>query len=619
MKIKLQSGGVAYIPTTNQIGAAQQTTGAASSESAGKVPGFTKEVIDLVKEYGLDSDVSVFLNQVGRVLDLANDPTGENLSMREILKIQKLANKVKQNYNNYQKTYQSLESQDAWGEPATTARGYLYVQGEDGKISTISPTEYNNNRDKYNPLTNQELLWYRRSNPSMAFQDDILDNLSATVGMKDITDYARALINEFETTTITGYSEKQAAAIRSGLEHIVSGDIGNFRGVLQEGPDGVYKISQESTIADTNIEAALNYLVTTLPNTYKNTLNAKASAEGYNPQAMLLQMMMYNTGRKITADYDKQATDERLGRSGSSSGSSAVVQHTLAETYADGENGNPPQRYEIAPEDSTHSLYVYAQNLSSIREDRGGNPGNPIGVTNLAQLFETAYGIRQVTSNTVVFGDQLIDINQIGGIMYDKSDLYRVVMPSKTINGGRDIVPDFELQEKLNKLVESEMDPATINRYLQELCPGAIYDAQTQSVELPANRKHAFLTFKGVAADNYVDFDKDSKYLVRSDIDPNIYMNASAYGVANPTKNDIKRTEGSASLNGWFKTSRTKNHLYTGNVFLPITSSIAGTMGYNQEYNSRDVYTNITGRAIEHNRSRQISNEFNSGVRSTNW
>lgn len=107
-------GGIAYLPTTSRAGAAARQPAAASdSEGNSKVPGFAKEVISIVKENGLDSDVQVFLNQVGRVLDLANDPTGENLTLREILKIQRLASNVKTNYEDYKKAEEKLNAQDA--------------------------------------------------------------------------------------------------------------------------------------------------------------------------------------------------------------------------------------------------------------------------------------------------------------------------------------------------------------------------------------------------------------------------------------------------------------------------------------------------------------------------
>ena len=69
MRIKTyQGGGIVYLPTVNQIGAAQNTAASSGSSDIEKVPGFTKEVISLIKENGLDSDVTVFLNKVQKTL-----------------------------------------------------------------------------------------------------------------------------------------------------------------------------------------------------------------------------------------------------------------------------------------------------------------------------------------------------------------------------------------------------------------------------------------------------------------------------------------------------------------------------------------------------------------------
>ena len=179
---------------------------------------------------------------------------------------------------------------------------------ETGKIKSVSPDEYDPSSQV--ALTNQDLINYRRENPSMAFQSDILDNLASAVGMKSITDYARNIIKDFGKTTITGYGQKQNDEIQIGMDQIVTGDAGPIQSLISRGPDGIYKLSQQATVADLHLDAALNYILQTLPKGYYNTLVAKAAAEGYNPQAMLLAMLQANTDRSITADYDHTATED---------------------------------------------------------------------------------------------------------------------------------------------------------------------------------------------------------------------------------------------------------------------------------------------------------------------
>ena len=183
----------------------------------------------------------------------------------------------------------------------------MYVKNlETGKIEELNPSQYNS--DKYQSLTNADLMYLRRENPEMAFQNNILDNLSQSVGMKTITDYVGNIIKQFGKTNITGYSEKQTNRIKSGMDAIISGEYDDISKLITEGPDGIYKIAKSSTVADNNIIPALQYILSTLPDSHRYTLNAKAAAEGYDPQAMLFMMMMANTDRTISADYDSNAT-----------------------------------------------------------------------------------------------------------------------------------------------------------------------------------------------------------------------------------------------------------------------------------------------------------------------
>lgn len=627
MKIKsYQSGGIVYLPTINRGTEAAQQPAASTSSSKGKVPGFADKIIDMVRENGIDTDVDTFLNQVNMALDLAGDPTGENISMKEILRLAGYANRVKNNKESYDVAVKSLEAQEAWGDVAVDNHGSIYAyNNESGELEHITSASYLKNKGLYTPLTNEDLLNQRRGNPKYAYNNEMLDDLSKAVGTTTIINYVNDLISNFKETEITGYAAKQKDKVASGLREIVDGVLsgGNsIVGAIEAGPDGVYKIAQSSTKADTDLNEALNYLIHKLPPDYALALQAKAAVEGFNPNALLLEMITSETHRKITADYDNQATELVFGKkSGSSAGSNSEVKHTLAESYADGAGLNPPTRVSITPQDSTTSLFAYAQNAGPIYKD---DKGTPMPIANLAQVYEDAYALRSDTSNTVSFGDQLIDRSQLGGLVYDGSDMYRVVLPAKTVNG-KDIVPDFELQEKLDDIIKNAQDQgadaSTINRYIQEACPGAVYDEKNGQIVLPRDKQHVFLTFGASAADNFIEFSKDSEYLVKSDMNPDVYREATQYGYANHKKNDPKRTEGSAEIGGlgwWFPGSRTSNHLYKGNVFIPVTSSMAGTLAYNQGYIPKSAYSNITGRTIEHEREMQVRERL-TNPNNTNW
>lgn len=622
MKIKSYAGGgIAYLPTTTNRGEA--ALAASSSSSSSKVPGFADKIIDMVKSEGIDSDVNAFLNQVERTLNLANDPTGQNLSMREILQLARTASSVKTNYTMFKDAQKALDAEDAWGDVATDSRGYIYTLNQDSnKIEKVAPSAYN--PEKQLVLTNQDLLNFRWNNTDTKYNTSIITDVSKSVGMKTISTYLIDIIKNFEQSEVTGYGNKINTDIASGLKALVnhSDTNGNTIGdLITAGPDGLYKLTQKATIKDAHIDKAINYLVQSLNNDMKHALVAKAAVEGYTPEAYLVELLDIYTGRSITADYDVTTSKAASGGDGGSSGSK--IQQTLAESYVTGSNAVPMQMIPIAPNNSKTTLYVPAQNVQSVRLDRSGQPGQPMPIANLRTVIQDSYALGNITNRgTVVFGDQLINDTQLNGLVYTGTDMYRVILPYKVVDG-RHIVPDFELQNKLNDIVENGKnqgaDVTTINRYLNQECPGARYNPETETIELPNNRKHTFLTFGAQAASNYVDFNTDSDYITKVN-EPNVdvYKNAVQYGYATHGKNDEKSVEASGMGPSWFGLG-TKNKIYEGMIYLPISNDLAGTLGYNQGYVDKEAYTNISGRYEDHEREMAIQDRMNSGGLPTNW
>ena len=622
MKIKSYAGGgIAYLPTTTNRGEA--ASAASSSSSSSKVPGFADKIIDMVKSEGIDSDVNAFLNQVERTLNLANDPTGQNLSMKEILQLARAASSVKTNYTMFKDAQKALDAEDAWGDVATDSRGYIYTWNQDSnKIEKVAPSAYN--PEKQLALTNQDLLNFRWNNTDTKYNTSIITDVSKSVGMKTISTYLIDIIKNFEQSEVTGYGNKINTDIASGLKALVnhSDTNGNTIGdLITAGPDGLYKLTQKATIKDAHIDKAINYLVQSLNNDMKHALVAKAAVEGYTPEAYLVELLDIYTGRSITADYDATTSKAASGGDGGSSGSK--IQQTLAESYVTGSNAVPMQMIPIAPNNSKTTLYVPAQNVQSVRLDRSGQPGQPMPIANLRTVIQDSYALGNITNRgTVVFGDQLINDTQLNGLVYTGTDMYRVILPYKVVDG-RHIVPDFELQNKLNDIVENGKnqgaDVTTINRYLNQECPGARYNPETETIELPNDRKHAFLTFGAQAASNYVDFNTDSDYITKVN-EPNVdvYKNAVQYGYATHGKNDEKSIEASGMGPSWFGLG-TKNKIYEGMVYLPISNDLAGTLGYNQGYVDKEAYTNISGRYEDHEREMAIQDRMNSGGLPTNW
>ena len=629
MKIKkFAGGGITYLPTTNRV-AEETVKTTVSSEDSSKKNKVVDKLFDLIKEKGLDSDVAKFANAIEMKLQMGLDPNGENLTQRDLVQLAQMASSVTTNYERYNTAVKNLTEQNAEADAAIDDRGRIYCYNiETGKVDALTIDKIKEQHDSLQVLTNAELLNLRRSRSDLAYNTKIIDDINNAVGIDTITRYLQDTISKFKTSTVEGYSEKQQNAIASGLQALAGGNVDQkILAAVQAGPDGIYKIKNTDTIVDQDIKAALNYLQSTLPNKMKRKLETTAVIEGYDPNAFMITMLAANTERSFTTSWEGQIDkDDKLGKTTAGEKAGSEVQHTLMESYADGANLPPEERIPISPIDSNTSLLVSGQNAGPIRKANGQNPGGAMPIANVAQVLEDAYGIREITNGTVTFGDQLIAQKDLGGLVYDGSNMYRVVMPSKVING-RDIVPDYELQEKLDGIItaaeEQGMDDATIQRYVSQACPGAKYDSSRGIIILPKDRQHVFLTFGAVASPDYIDF-KESNYLIRADengyIDKDVYSEAAKYGYANPENGQKRkpRVAGTASQSGWFK-FWTGTDLYRGNVFIPITSSISGSTMSNQGYIPKSAYRNITGQVVENNRQEQVRNEFASGQRETNW
>ncbi len=612
MKIKkYQSGGPTYIATSNRREVAEPAT--SSSDSASKVPGFAKEIIDLVKENGLNNDVTTFLSQMTNILNLAEDPTGENISMRQIMQAQVLANQVKVNYEDYKKARESLNTQNAWGEMATDKRGYLYVQNQETKkLETVSHSDYTKNQDKYIALTNEDVLNLRRDDPSLSYRTDILDNISSAVGMKTITDYAKALIQEFGTTSITGYSEKQASKIRSGLEHIVAGDAGDFRGILTQGPDGIYKISSEATIVDTGIKEALNYLVSTMPRSYQNTLSAKATVEGYSPDAMLMQMMYYNTDRKLSVDYDNQVS-KVYGYTNGDSGTEALTNDNLAIRFLKGD------LTETTAYISPVAQLVGDKAQMAIQAWNGGRPqrenGEHLYKNNLQDLLTNTFQLAGVEFTDLSFANQAITGNDLSGLVWDgESSVNRVALPYKIVNGKK--VPDFDVLSAINEINAKIKDnpgltQLEINEEYEKLRDyGVVPDPNTPGrFTFDPSRIAFFATIGAYGSKDILKLEEQSKNYVerlpknRGKLMTQEFNNLVRFGKPIHTKNEKPKNDLPESSSGDF---------YHGNLYIAITDPMLAVNTTKDQYVPKSEYMNVNQKYI-------LGNQIQSGAQNSSW
>lgn len=609
IKRKYQVGGVVYTPyLPAQAGSPQESTSTSggttsSGSSPEKITGTVKkEIIDLLKENGMPSDVSTLLNAANTFLNKSKSLSNysifggedEDYDLSDLMKIQQLVNDVKYNNNLRDKAVQQMTSEAAGSEVAVTSTGLMYAFNKDGQIERIKPTEYD--PEKYRALTNDELLYYREHDNGLAFDTGILNDLQNTIGMKAITDYLRTSIKAFGTDELGGYTTKNDSVNR-GLA------------LLNEaGPDGYYKFKTQDQLRDVN--AAINFLYEGMTPNARNLLVAKTAAEGGDPKnkedvtRLILQALYHYPSYSKTVDFDKTATEydpyTTGKKGGSSTGSEQLTQNTYQIRFGNGE-GLPVQVLltpTAAKINDTATMAVQGTDFGPMEDW----DNKQLGQMNMPKLLkEWALGT-SVRNADITFGNKLLDYSELPAIMYDGQSLTTsVYLPYKNENGH--YTPDFELFARFNEFNNAArgLSPVERNTLAQKFGLDAntmVYNPETGGYTLRNTMR--FVTFSAYAGDDTINFDANNKLYLEKVTrskgstlkDP--YNKALKY-------NDIYADEKKGIVVNKGFEKATANDFWRGNVFIAAPDAFYGYNSSSNEYIPKDMLSRIDRRVQANN------------------
>jgi hypothetical protein len=268
MKIKRYSmGGLHYtadLPSSNNPQSASANTQSAKKED----DIIQKEIINIIKEHGLTNDVNYFTQAVNKMLfsvSPVKDPysSDNGYTISHLLRVTDLANRVKRSNKLYDNAVNRIDAENSDADVAITSTGALYVKHE-GKLKTISASEYSKNPDEYTPVTTGDLMKIREYDQSLVFNTSILTDLSGQVGMKTIIDYLRTTITAYgkieKSSSNSQYSTKQLNDIDKGLVQMF-GNNPVFKNTIKTTvSDQAYTASASEEERSHQINAAANYL-----------------------------------------------------------------------------------------------------------------------------------------------------------------------------------------------------------------------------------------------------------------------------------------------------------------------------------------------------------------------
>lgn len=572
---KKQSGGIIYTPfvPSYNTSEAESSSSNSSSSDEGKIGDIQKEILDVLQENGLPSDVDTFMKSANRFLRKA-EITGE-WSMADFTRIQSLANRVAHNKTLYDAATKHLTETGNWNEVALNDKGQMYVINNDNKVIAVDPGEYYKNKDNYQVLTNNDILEFR-SNAS-PFDSSVLNAMSGSVGIDNIVEYAKGIALDFGTRSISGYTNDQVSKMDEALNALIS-----------NGPKGYYKYKQEVQNGGGPTVDAVLYLYNSLPNNMKQLLRAKTAAEGQDPNVhyadLLAQILSNHLDSSISVDFDSTATTS----AGGESSSSGQVSDTYLRKVSDFANIKP-DRVSLVPntDDPTNrgKLDVTGYRLGPITDRLTDNIDTD--KFSLNYLISKAEFIKSGNTDMISIGGRVLKPEEFNKVMINNStQIVGAVLPY-TVDDHGNYVPDFVKVKAFNqweKLIKdnpniTEMEAEDLANQVGLSGDDIEYDHKSKSFKL-----RNVMQFYGVSAyinSEVVDVDDNMKawlyHMPRSEGKQlkDEYDNLLVYRTTTPSKSDKKI--GSLGFMGKTKDGNA-NAFYQGMLFIPITNPELGSL-----------------------------------------
>ena len=592
---KYQVGGIAYTPFIPQSAAPTVSTndGTSSSnsktkkETSSKKAALEDDIINILKENGIPSDVNAFLKVansfLSRSTNLSNSTlfggTEDGYSMGDLIRLQKYANEIKFNKEKYDDAVKNLNDENAWSDYALDSNGNFYVVTENGlgKATSSDVAKFvRGESDKQMQLVTYSQLAGLREQ-GLAFNADILKDLENAYGKESESKHIIELINKFSKNVSKSVDSKENA-VRRGLGYL-----------LNSGPNGYYDIKNTDQIKDIN--TAITTLWSQLGSAEKNGIKRDIAIRGGNPnstkdisQEMLNRIKSY-AEFSYEADFNKNATEYDPKLTGKAGGSEKLAQNNYLQMIGNGRL----------------------------------LPGGPISITPHAAKIsdrQKAWAIASTKADDVTFGNKVIDPTETAGIVYDGySELNVVSLPATHDERGK-ITPDFKKIDGFNKIQAALKNNPNMNELAYaQLCRDNGIDPSEidrEKNEIKFKNTMMFLTFSAYAGDQTIDLTDENKlYLERLDEDKgerieSKYNNSVQYGDLVIDKNSKKYNDLDSSG---------KRHIYRGNVFLPIEDSfrsmiLSGIGEYMPKEAMTDYAARVQARSYENYRAAELNRAY---------
>lgn len=428
----LQSGGRAYYTAVGNpfSGAAKADKAASSASSSNEDSGLIpKALMEKLSEKGIPIDVNNFFNMLA---DFERESDfGLGVDKRQLYQLQAYANQIIKQSEYLDAAEKQAIQNGAIDEFAVDTRGNLYVPDENGKITKVHASQFD--ASKQIALTVGELLQQRRFNPNEVNNSSIATTIGNNIGIEKINDYILGIIQEVGSAETVSEAYQNLGSLL-GAESAKRPNemqleaIQNLYQLAQKiGPDAIFKVKDQ--YKSKNMDAAMSYIMTMLPNNIRTQLIARNVANGgkyenSNKYAANIISMAAMAGNdvKMSKGIDYDANINKA--TGTDSNSTTQTKNlTGLEQLVQGSLG----QIDLPLISSKHpdlSFTLHGTGMGKLMDSENKLVNESI----LSEALNRGLGAL-VDTNNMYFGDQKINPHTLDNIIYDGNDVVNVWAP----------------------------------------------------------------------------------------------------------------------------------------------------------------------------------------------
>lgn len=534
-----------------------------------------KDFFNMIKDInGLPNEMTEIVQNLTRTFQLQN-LTGLNTQdlattyLKNLLQIKIAA----QNKTKYDKAWENAAANGSMAEPAIALNGDIMVQTKDGKLTNVNLATYYANKDQFTPLSVSQLLNLRAHSKSANWDQKIFNIVNNSMGFESFS----ALLEKAKTTlgsnsySETGIRGKDALL---GLQVINSLPQKEKEKYIQWAVDGVYNYDSANTSNVEQINALLNYMVTTLPQRAKTWAAIKTGITDENTAAKVLigeylkSGVINNSSYKVTyagTQEDLMGTD-KSSKNGSAANSADKTDAGFWTQLQAGQGGD----------DMPYTL-INGKGVQTIDgKYYGTTPGLEGDMSLGSYISKSKLGYLIKDTHDITFGDIPISTDSFRDVMINAASGVMAVTLPKKLDGTVDLSIASKYTAIVDQLKREKIDPGTdhYNKRMAQLLKANELDTLLTSDGMPnPNRFGFFLVLTGLTSKKAKGVTNTSNNETKSfeDINSDWIVNA---GDENSLYETLKAglTEGKTKYDADAAGYGTfyNDDLYKGNIYIPL-------------------------------------------------